>query len=661
MIPEIGQMALILALGLALVQGILPIVGAAKRRLAWMAIARPAAQGQFAFVTIALGCLAWSFYANDFSVQYVASNSNSKLPLAYRMSGTWGGHEGSLLLWVFMLGLWTTAVTIFGRRLPREMLARVLGVLGLVSCGFLLFMLLTSNPFDRLFPVPADGRDLNPLLQDPGMVIHPPMLYMGYVGFSVAFAFALAALIEGRLDAAWARWTRPWTTLAWTFLTLGVALGSFWAYYELGWGGWWFWDPVENASFMPWLVGTALMHSLAVTEKRGAFKGWTVLLAILAFSLSLLGTFLVRSGVLTSVHAFATDPRRGIFILIFLGIVVGGSLTLFAARAPRLGLGGAFDLVSRETMLLVNNVLLLVTAAAVLLGTLYPLVLDALGLGKISVGPPYFETVFVPVMALAVLLLGVGPIARWKSNRVPELFARLRWAALASLVVGALLPLVAGRWSALIAFSLLLACWIVASCVVELLGWMRHDTAGGSAWSRLRRLPRAHVGMLVAHLGVAVFIAGVTIVKGYETDTDVKLNVGEATEVAGYRFRLAAVEDVKGPNYVAARGTIEVTRAGQKYTTLYPEKRMYTVQKMPMTESAIDYGFFRHLYVALGEPLDNNAWLVRVHYKPLIAWIWYGCLLMALGGALAASDRRYRSAAKAAQAGTIPGSKTLAA
>jgi len=661
MIPEIGQIALILALCLALVQGVLPIFGAEKRRLAWMAIAGPAAQGQFAFVSIALGCLAWCFYANDFSVQYVASNSNSKLPLAYRMSGTWGGHEGSLLLWTFMLGLWTAAVTVFGRRLPREMLARVLGVLGLVSCGFLLFMLLTSNPFDRLFPIPADGRDLNPLLQDPGMVIHPPMLYMGYVGFSVAFAFALAALIEGRLDAAWARWTRPWTTLAWTFLTLGVALGSFWAYYELGWGGWWFWDPVENASFMPWLVGTALMHSLAVTEKRGAFKGWTVLLAILAFSLSLLGTFLVRSGVLTSVHAFATDPRRGIFILIFLGIVVGGSLTLFAARAPRLGLGGAFELVSRETMLLVNNVLLLVAAAAVMLGTLYPLVLDALGLGKISVGPPYFETVFVPVMALAVLLLGVGPIARWKSNRVPELVARLRWAALGSLILAALLPLAASRWSALIAFGLLLACWIVASCVVELLGWVRHDTAGGSAWSRLRRLPRAHVGMLVAHFGVAVFIAGVTFVKGYETDTDVKLNIGEATEVAGYRFRLAGVEDVTGPNYVAARGTIEVTRAGEKYTTLYPEKRMYTVQKMPMTESAIDYGFFRHLYVALGEPLDNNAWLVRVHYKPLIAWIWYGCLLMALGGALAASDRRYRSAAKAAQAGTIPGSRTFAA
>jgi len=661
MIPEIGQMALILALGLALVQGSLPLAGAAKRRLAWMAIARPAAQGQFAFVAIAFVCLGWSFYANDFSVQNVATNSNSKLPLAFRLSATWGSHEGSLLLWTFMLGLWTTAVTIFGRRLPREMFARVVGVLGLVSCGFLLFMLITSNPFDRLFPIPADGRDLNPLLQDPGMVIHPPMLYMGYVGFSVAFAFAIAALIEGRLDAAWARWTRPWTTLAWTFLTLGVALGSFWAYYELGWGGWWFWDPVENASFMPWLVGTALMHTLVVTEKRGAFKGWTVLLAILAFSLSLLGTFLVRSGVLTSVHAFATDPRRGVFILIFLGIVVGGSLALFAARAPRLGLGGTFELISRETMLLVNNVLLLVAAGAVLLGTLYPLLLDALGLGKISVGPPYFETVFVPVMALAALMLGIGPIARWKSNRVSELVARLRWAALASVAGAALLPLLMGRWSTLIALGLLLTFWIVTTCAVELLGWMRHDVAGGSAWSRLRRLPRAHLGMLVAHLGVAVFIAGVTLVKGYEIDTDVKLNIGGATEVSGYRFRLAAVENVEGPNYVAARGTIEVTRGGERYTTLYPEKRRYTVQNMPMTESAIDYGFFRHLYVALGEPLGNNAWLVRVHYKPLIAWIWYGCLLMALGGALAASDRRYRRAAKAAQADTVPGSRAISA
>jgi len=661
MIPEIGNLALILALCLALVQGIVPLAGAARRDIGWMRLAVPAAQGQFAFVVIAFAALVWSFISNDFSVTYVATNSNSALPLEYRIAGTWGGHEGSLLLWVLMLGGWTTAVTLFGRRLPQEMRARVLGILGLVSCGFLLFMLLTSNPFERLLPAAPDGRDLNPLLQDPGMVIHPPMLYMGYVGFSVAFAFAIAALLEGRLDAAWARWTRPWTTLAWMFLTLGVALGSFWAYYELGWGGWWFWDPVENASFMPWLVGTALMHSLAVTEKRGAFKGWTVLLAILAFSMSLMGTFLVRSGVLTSVHAFATDPRRGIFILIFLAIVVGGSLTLFAARAPRLGKGGAFELLSRETMLLVNNVLLVVVAGAVFLGTLYPLVLDALGLGKISVGPPYFETVFVPLMVPLMLLLGVGPIARWKQARMPELVARLRWAALASVVAAALLPFIAGRWSALVALGLLLACWIVASCVVDLLGWLRHDVAGGGIVSKLRRLPRAHVGMLLAHLGVAVFIAGVTMVKGYETDTDVRLDIGGTTELAGYRFKLVSVDEVKGPNYVAARGTFEVTQGGTKVATLHPEKRIYTVQKMPMTEAAIDYGNFRHLYVALGEPLGANAWLVRVHYKPLIGWIWYGCLLMAFGGLLAATDRRYRLSSRARAQATVPGSNTLAA
>jgi cytochrome c-type biogenesis protein CcmF len=659
MIPEIGNLALILALCLALVQGIVPLAGAARRDIGWMRLAVPAAQGQFAFVVIAFALLVWSFVSNDFSVTYVATNSNSALPLEYRIAGTWGGHEGSLLLWVLMLGGWTSAVALFGRRLPQEMRARVLGILGLVSCGFLLFMLLTSNPFDRLLPAAPDGRDLNPLLQDPGMVIHPPMLYMGYVGFSVAFAFAIAALLEGRLDAAWARWTRPWTTLAWMFLTLGVALGSFWAYYELGWGGWWFWDPVENASFMPWLVGTALMHSLAVTEKRGAFKGWTVLLAILAFSMSLMGTFLVRSGVLTSVHAFATDPRRGIFILIFLAIVVGGSLTLFAARAPRLGKGGAFELLSRETMLLVNNVLLVVVAGAVFLGTLYPLILDALGLGKISVGPPYFETVFVPLMVPLMLLLGVGPIARWKQARMPELVARLRWAALASVVVAALLPFIAGRWSALVALGMLLACWIVASCVVDLLGWLRHDVAGGGIGSKLRRLPRSHVGMLLAHLGVAVFIAGVTIVKGYETDTDVRLDIGGTTELAGYRFKLVSVDEVKGPNYVAARGTFEVTQGGTKVATLHPEKRIYTVQKMPMTEAAIDYGNFRHLYVALGEPLGVNAWLVRVHYKPLIGWIWYGCLLMAFGGLLAATDRRYRLAARAKT--VVPGGNTLAA
>ncbi|MDH5535040.1 MAG: heme lyase CcmF/NrfE family subunit, partial [Betaproteobacteria bacterium] len=459
MIPELGQFALVLALCLALAQGLLPLIGAARGNAAWMAVARPAAQGQFVFVALAFGFLISLFVANDFSVANVATNSNSSLPLHYRIAASWGSHEGSLLLWALMLTAWSVAVSVFSRRLPDEMVARVLGVMGLISVGFLAFMLFTSNPFDRLLPAAPDGRDLNPLLQDAGMIFHPPMLYMGYVGFSVAFAFAIAALLSGRLDAAWARWSRPWTTVAWLFLTLGIALGSFWAYYELGWGGWWFWDPVENASFMPWLVGTALIHSLAVTEKRGSFKSWTVLLAILAFSLSLLGTFLVRSGVLTSVHAFATDPKRGIFILGFLVLVIGTSLALFAWRAPRVGLGGAFDLVSREAALLTNNVLLVVAAGTVMLGTLYPLALDALGLGKISVGPPYFESVFVPLMAPALFLLGLGPLARWKSANLPDLATRLRWAAGVSVVVAVLLPFALGRWSWMVSLGLLLAAW----------------------------------------------------------------------------------------------------------------------------------------------------------------------------------------------------------
>src|SRR5215216_6501657 len=451
MIPEIGQFALIIALLLALTQATFPLIGASRGNGAWMALAAPAGQAQFIFVAIAFCCLGYSFITNDFSVLNVATNSNSQLPLHYRLAATWGSHEGSLLLWTFMLSLWTVAVSLFSRHLPEEMVARVLSVMGIVSLGFLLFMLLTSNPFTRLSPVPVDGRDLNPLLQDAAMVAHPPMLYMGYVGFSVAFAFAIAALIGGKLDATWARWSRPWTTVAWCFLTLGIALGSAWAYYELGWGGWWFWDPVENASFMPWLVGTALIHSLAVTEKRGTFRSWTVLLAIVAFSLSLLGTFLVRSGVLTSVHAFATDPKRGVFILLFLAIAIGGSLALFAWRAPRVGLGSGFEPVSRESMLLANNVLLSVAMAAVLLGTLYPLFLDALDMGKISVGPPYFDAVFFPLMAPAIFLMALGPIASWKHAQLPDLATRLKWAFGAAIVTAALLPFVLGRWTPLIA------------------------------------------------------------------------------------------------------------------------------------------------------------------------------------------------------------------
>ena len=649
MIPEIGQLALALALCLALAQSSLGLAGAARVNSVWMGATRPAARGQFVFVAIAFGCLTYAFVANDFTVAYVASNSNSALPLAYRVSGVWGGHEGSILLWILMLAVWTVGVTLFSRHLPEEMVARVLGVMGLVSTGFLLFIIFTSNPFVRVFPAPADGRDLNPLLQDPGMVLHPPMLYMGYVGFSIAFSFAVAALMSGRLDAAWARWSRPWTTAAWAFLTVGIALGSGWAYYELGWGGWWFWDPVENASFMPWLVGTALIHSLAVTEKRGAFRSWTVLLAILAFALSLLGTFLVRSGVLTSVHAFATDPARGIFILALLVVVIGGSLLLYLWRAPKIGLGGGFEPLSRESMLLANNVMFAAAAGSVLLGTLYPLALDASGLGKISVGPPYFETVFVPLMAPALFLMGVGPLARWKKASVPDLAARLRWALAASLAAGLVLPFAMGRWSALAAFGLLLAAWIAASGVVQLCEKIGNAANGASAWARLRNTPRATYGMLLAHFGVAVFAAGVTLVKGYDSEKDVRMEPGDTAELGGYTFRLDGVRDVQGPNYVAARAQIQVSREGRAVTTLYPEKRIYTVQNMPMTEAAIDPGFTRDLYVSLGDSVSATAWIVRVQHKPFIDWIWGGCLLMALGGVLAASDRRYRVAARQSQ------------
>ena len=641
MIPEIGQFALIVALLLALTQSVLPLYGASNGNRAWMALAAPAGQAQFIFVVIAFSCLAYSFVTNDFSVLNVATNSNSELPLHYRLAATWGSHEGSLLLWALMLALWTVAVSLFSRHLPEEMTARVLSVMGIVSVGFLLFMLLTSNPFTRLFPVPPDGRDLNPLLQDPAMVAHPPMLYMGYVGFSVAFAFAIAALIGGRLDATWARWSRPWTTVAWMFLTCGIALGSFWAYYELGWGGWWFWDPVENASFMPWLVGTALIHSLAVTEKRGGFKSWTVLLAIAAFSLSLLGTFLVRSGVLTSVHAFATDPERGIFILAFLVIVIGGSLLLYAWRAKQVGLGGKFDVVSRESLLLANNVLLTVAAGSVLLGTLYPLLVDALGMGKLSVGPPYFNLVFVPLMAPAMFLMGVGPIARWKKASLPELAMRLRWALVISVISAAALPFVMGQWKPLVSIGLLLAVWIVATIVLNL--WERVRVTSGQVGTlqKLRTQSRSYYGMQLAHLGVAVFIIGVTMVTGYQSEQDVRMEPGSTVNAGGYEFRFIGATNVVGPNYQAARAEIIVSRDGKEIERMYPEKRNYNSSGNVMTETAIDSGLFRDLYVSLGERVSSGAWSVRVYYKPFVGWIWGGALLMALGGGLALSDRRY--------------------
>ena len=650
MIPELGHFAIIIALLVAGVQAFFSLAGAATGNRPWMNVARPAAHAQFVLVVLAFVCLAVSFLNNDFSVLNVASNSNSALPWFYRIAATWGSHEGSLLLWVLMLSGWMSAVALFSRHVPTDMVARILGIMALVAVGFFLFMLLTSNPFDRLLPPAVDGRDLNPLLQDPGMVIHPPMLYMGYVGFSVVFAFAVAALLSGRLDSAWARWSRPWTTVAWAFLTIGIALGSWWAYYELGWGGWWFWDPVENASFMPWLTGTALMHSLAVTEKRGGFKSWTVLLAIVTFSLSLLGTFLVRSGVLTSVHAFATDPARGVFILGFLVFVVGTSLALFAWRAPRVGLGGQFNLISREGALLSNNVLLMVAAASVLLGTLYPLFLDALGLGKISVGPPYFDAVFVPLMAPAMFLMGVGPMARWKQASLPDLAARLKWAFAVALVSAAVLPLTMGKWTPMIAFGLLLAVWIMASCAVNLRERITQLAAngGGHPVSYLKKLPRGYYGMLLAHFGVAVFIVGVTMVNGYETEKDVRMTPGSTVSIGGYVIRLDGFEDVDGPNYTGVRGILTVLKDGRQRDVMFPEKRFYNVQQMPMTEAAIDTGFTRDLYISLGEAVDGGAWIVRVYHKPFVDWIWGGAFLMALGGIVAVSDRRYRLA-RAAQ------------
>ena len=641
MIPEIGHFALILCLALSIVQGVLPLVGAAKGNRALMAVARPAAAANAFFGTVAIGCLAYSFYLSDFTVLNVANNSNSLLPWYYKVAATWGSHEGSILFWTVTLGWWGAAVAFCARRLPAEMVARVTGVLGLVGMGFLLFMLLTSNPFLRLFPAPAEGADLNPLLQDPGMVFHPPLLYLGYVGFAVPFAFAIAALISGRLDAAWARWMRPWTTAAWVLLTLGIALGSYWAYYELGWGGWWFWDPVENSSFMPWLTGTALIHSLAVTEKRGCFRIWTVLLAILPFSLSLLGTFLVRSGVLTSVHAFATDPERGLFILAFLIIVIGLSFLLFAWRAPTVGLGGNFSLISRESMLLVNNVLLVVAMGAVLLGTLYPLFLDALNAGKISVGPPYFDAVFGPLMLPCVFLMGVGPLARWKDADPKALARELAWCLVAAIVAGAAIPLLMGEFG----HWVFLGCTSAMFVFFAVIQTFRHQIRNqpGNVFARLMRQPRAFWGMQLAHIGVAVFIIGVALVKGYQSERDVRMYEGETVTVAGYTFTFNGVETVRGPNYTADRGDFTLSVNGRELQHLYPEKRKYySSNSMPMTESAIRHSITGDVYVSLGTPTNDGGWVVRAYYKPYVTWIWWGCIIMAAAGLWAASDRRYR-------------------
>jgi cytochrome c-type biogenesis protein CcmF len=634
MVVELGLFALIIALLLAFAQAWFGLAGAHFGNRRWMAVARPAVTGQWVFVALSFAVLCWAFYKNDFSVLYVASNSNSQLPTFYRFAAVWGAHEGSLLLWAFALASWSVAVGAFSRNLPETYAARVLGVLGVVSIGFLLFILLTSSPFERLFPAAMDGRDLNPLLQDPALAVHPPMLYIGYVGFSVAFAFAVAALLEGRLDEKWARWTRPWTTLAWVFLTVGIALGSWWAYYELGWGGWWFWDPVENASFMPWLVGTALIHSLAVTEKRGLFKSWTLLLAIIAFSLSLLGTFLVRSGVLVSVHAFASDPSRGLFILAFLGVCIGGSLALFAWRGPSLRTRGGFDVVSRESFLLFNNLLLLVAAALILIGTLYPLFLDALNMGKISVGPPYFNVVFlIPTLPL-LFLLAIGMHAAWKKAKLEETKKPQLVMFAAATLFGLVVPLVAyGQFHVMTFIGLTAGVWVILSSLYE-------------PFQRLRlkqTLSRGVLGMTVAHIGVGLFAIGVTVTQSYRVEKDVALRAGESVELKGYKFDFKDTKQVQGPNYDAIQSEVVITRDGKLVATLHPQKRTYRVQTMPMTESGIEVDWNRDLFVAMGDDLGDGAWSVRVQYKPMVRFIWFGALVMALGGLLALSDRRYRT------------------
>ncbi len=637
MIVEIGHFALILAACVALVQGVLPLAGTLNDNQRWQALAKPAATLQFLLIAFSFAVLAHGALTDDFSIKYIAGHSNSLLPTQYKFASVWGGHEGSLLLWMLMLSGWTLAVAIFSRTLPLAMVARVIGILGLVSTGFLMFILITSSPFERLLPAPADGKDLNPLLQDPGLVIHPPMLYMGYVGFSVAFAFAVSALLSGRMDAAWARWSRPWTIVAWIFMTAGIALGSWWAYYELGWGGWWFWDPVENASLMPWLFGTALIHALMVTDKRGGFKAWSVLLAIGAFSLSLLGTFLVRSGVLTSVHAFASDPKRGVFILIFLAVVVGVSLTLFAWRAPKATLGGKMGLVSRESMLIANSVLLVVATGAVLLGTIYPLIVDALNLGKLSVGAPYFNAVFVPLMVPVVFLMVPGGIAHWREARWAQLGHDLRLPALAAVVAGVAIWTLTERGTWLTGMGMALATWVVVGLLIQIA--IRLKKPG--------RIPLSFWGMHLAHLGLAVITVGITMVKSYEVERDVRMGLSDTVTIENYSFELTGVSDVDGPNYKALRGDIKVTKDGKYLEMLYPEKRKYFSSAMPMTEAGIDSGLFRDLYVSLGEPIEGERlqWSVRVYYKPFVSWLWYGAILMVLGGLLAVSDRRYRKSA----------------
>ena len=649
MIPELGHFALVLALVLAVVLAVVPMAASFQGRYAAMRLAPTLATAVAVFTSISFACLATAFLQDDFSVRVVAANSNSLLPPMYKFSAVWGNHEGSLLLWALILSYWLAAVAAFSQGFPTIMLARVLAVMGAIAVGFLSFSLLTSNPFERILPgVPADGNDLNPLLQDPGLIIHPPLLYMGYVGFSVAFAFAVAALLGGRLDAAWARWSRPWTNVAWAFLSLGIMLGSWWAYYELGWGGWWFWDPVENASFMPWLAGTALIHSLAVTEKRGLFRSWTVLLAIFAFSLSLLGTFLVRSGVLTSVHAFAADPARGLFVLIFLALVVGGSLTLYALRAPAVRSHISFGTVSRESLLLLNNVVFLVATLTVLFGTLFPLLMDALGQGKYSVGPPYFNAVFVPLMALLVPFMGVGPLSRWRDDSLHRWKSRMLLPGVIVVILAVVLPFIADQgFNLWVALAILLAGWLVAGLWQDFAERRRNSP---SLLRSLRRQSPSYWAMVLAHTGFAAAIVGVVATSQYSIERDLRMAPGDSETLAGYRFVFNETARVRGPNYLADAARFSVYRNDREVASLQAEKRRYLASGSVMTEAAIDPGLFRDLYVAMGEPVGTDgAWAIRLHYKPMVRWMWLGALLMGAAGLLTTFDRRYRREPRVAQ------------
>ena len=646
MYPELGQLALILALLLAVLLSAVPLTGALTGRDNLQAFARPLASGMFVFIALAFVLLIHAFVTDDFSVAYVANNSNSLLPWYFKVSGVWGGHEGSLLLWILMLAGWTLAVSVFSRRLPEVMISQVLSVLGMVAVGFLLFIIVTSNPFDRLLPnVPADGADLNPLLQDFGLIVHPPMLYMGYVGFSVAFAFAIAALINGRLDAAWARWSRPWTTVAWAFLSVGIALGSWWAYYELGWGGWWFWDPVENASLLPWLSGTALMHSLAVTEKRGVFKSWTVLLAIVTFALSLLGTFLVRSGVLTSVHAFASDPERGTFLLVLLAVTVIGSLALYAFRAPVVHVRAHYGSMSREVFLLLNNVLLVSATLLVGVGTLYPLVLDFFEMGKISIGEPFFNTTFSPLAVATGLLLGAGIFSRWKKTDGGWLGRKLLWPLAISIVLSTAVIFGYGSFTPWAFAGVFTAVWVAVATFADL--WQKSSSRKGRLHG-LRRQSRSYFGMVLGHLGLAITMAGATVVSNYGIERDVRMVPGDSATVGDYQFVFQDIGQRQGQNFIAETGSFEVLKGGDTVALLHPEKRRYAVGMSVMTEADIDAGLFRDIFVAIGERIDDNAWAIRLQYKPLVRWLWLGALFMAAGGFLAISDRRYRIRDRAA-------------